>query len=70
MALDPYLLRQDFPIFGRTIRDNKRLVYLDNGATSHKPEMVIEAEANFYRNTNAAVPVSYTHLTLPTILRV
>lgn len=49
------MLREDFPIFGRTIRDNKRLVYLDNGATSHKPEVVIEAEANFYRNTNAAV---------------
>lgn len=55
MEIDPYLLRLDFPIFGRTIRDGKRLVYLDNGATSQKPEVVIEAEANFYRNTNAAV---------------
>lgn len=55
MDIDPYLLRLDFPIFSRTIRDNKRLVYLDNGATSQKPEVVIEAEANFYRNTNAAV---------------
>jgi cysteine desulfurase/selenocysteine lyase len=62
MTLDPYLLRQDFPIFGRTVRDNKRLVYLDNGATSHKPEMVIEAEANFYRNTNAAVHRGAHHL--------
>lgn len=54
-VLDPYLIRRDFPIFNRTVRDNKRLVYLDNGATSQKPEAVINAEANFYRNTNAAV---------------
>jgi len=47
-------IRKDFPIFGRTIRDGKRLVYLDSGATSQKPNVVIEAEANFYRRHNAA----------------
>ena len=31
------------------------LIYLDSGATSQKPEIVIEAEANFYRTKNAAV---------------
>jgi cysteine desulfurase/selenocysteine lyase len=30
------------------------LVYLDSGATSQKPEVVIAAESNFYRNHNAA----------------
>ena len=55
MAFDPLVVRQDFPIFGRTIRDGKRLVYLDSGATSQKPNLVIEAESNFYRKHNAAV---------------
>jgi len=55
MAFDPRVVRQDFPIFERTIRDGKRLVYLDSGATSQKPNSVIEAESNFYRRHNAAV---------------
>ena len=55
MAFDPRVARQDFPIFERTIRDGKRLVYLDSGATSQKPNSVIEAEGNFYRLHNAAV---------------
>ena len=45
----------DFPIFTRKIRDDKRLVYLDSGATSQKPQCVIDAESNFYRTHNAAV---------------
>ena len=48
-------VRQDFPIFERTIRDGKKLVYLDSGATSQKPLSVIEAESNFYKFNNAAV---------------
>jgi cysteine desulfurase / selenocysteine lyase len=55
MAFDPRVVRQDFPIFERTIRDGKRLVYLDSGATSQKPNSVIETESNFYRMHNAAV---------------
>jgi cysteine desulfurase/selenocysteine lyase len=54
MTFDPLLIRKDFPIFDRKIRDGKRLVYLDSGATSQKPSVVIEAESNFYRNHNAA----------------
>lgn len=54
MTFDPLIIRKDFPIFDRTIRDGKRLVYLDSGATSQKPSVVIEAESNFYRNHNAA----------------
>jgi len=45
----------DFPIFTRTIRDGKRLIYLDSGATSQKPLEVIDAESNFYKFHNAAV---------------
>ena len=44
MSFDPRKVRQDFPIFERTIRDGKKLIYLDSGATSHKPNSVIEAK--------------------------
>jgi cysteine desulfurase/selenocysteine lyase len=54
MAYDPLVIRKDFPIFDRSIRDGKRLVYLDSGATSQKPAVVIDAESNFYRKHNAA----------------
>lgn len=46
---------EDFPILQRTVRGGNRLVYLDSGATSQKPEVVIAAESNFYRKHNAAV---------------
>ena len=55
MALDVARLRKDFPIFERTVRDGKKLIYLDSGATSQKPLSVIEAESNFYKFQNAAV---------------
>ena len=48
-------VRKDFPIFERTIRDGKKLVYLDSGATSQKPLSVINAESDFYKLHNAAV---------------
>ena len=54
MAIDVAALRRDFPIFSRTIRDGKRLVYLDSGATSQKPAVVIDREAEIYRRHNAA----------------
>jgi len=54
MAFDAAAIRADFPIFDRKIRDGKRLVYLDSGATSQKPSSVIDAESNFYRLHNAA----------------
>ncbi|HZK04779.1 MAG TPA: SufS family cysteine desulfurase [Actinomycetaceae bacterium] len=47
-------VRGDFPTLSRKVR-GKPLVYLDNGATSLRPTSVIEAEAHFYRHTNAAV---------------
>ena len=55
MAFNVANVRKDFPIFERTIRDGKKLVYLDSGATSQKPLSVIEAESNFYKFHNAAV---------------
>ena len=43
-ALDVAAVRADFPILSRTVRDGKRLVYLDSGATSQRPRQVLDAE--------------------------
>lgn len=48
-------LRADFPVLARTVRGGKPLVYLDSGATSQKPGMVLDAERVFYEEHNAAV---------------
>jgi len=55
MKLDVATIKRDFPIFNRDIRDGQRLIYLDSGATSQKPNAVIDAESNFYRTSNSAV---------------
>ena len=47
-------LKKDFPIFDREI-NGKRLTYLDSGATSQKPEVVINEMSNVYSNINANV---------------
>lgn len=44
----------DFPILGQQVH-GRRLVYLDNGATTQKPQSVIDAEARFYRESNANI---------------
>jgi len=54
-TLDVATIRADFPILGRTVRDGRRLVYLDSGATSQKPILVLDAEREFYEKHNAAV---------------
>lgn len=48
-------IRADFPILGRPGRGGRKIAYFDAAATSHKPNCVINAEADFYRNHNAAV---------------
>lgn len=53
--LDVERIRADFPILHRTVRNGKRLVYLDSGATSQKPVSVLDAEREFYERHNAAV---------------
>ena len=55
MSLDVAEVRRDFPILQRTVRDDKRLVYLDSGATSQKPRQVLDAERRFVETSNAAV---------------
>ena len=48
-------IRKDFPILSRTVRDNKPLVYLDNASTTQKPNQVIDAITDYYRNHNANI---------------
>jgi cysteine desulfurase/selenocysteine lyase len=54
-GFDVATIRQDFPILSRTVRDAKPLIYLDSGATSQKPNSVLDAERSFYETHNAAV---------------
>ena len=56
-------LRAQFPILRRTVHGNslydtvhgKPLIYLDSAATSQKPQVVIDAEKEFYETINAGV---------------
>lgn len=54
MAFDVEKIRADFPILHRQV-NNKPLVYLDNGASSQKPKLVIDAISNAYSNEYANV---------------
>jgi cysteine desulfurase/selenocysteine lyase len=47
-------VRADFPIFARRF-DGRELIYLDSGATSQKPQVVIDAQAEHLRSHNANV---------------
>ncbi|MEI6374173.1 MAG: cysteine desulfurase [Actinomycetes bacterium] len=53
--LDVESIKADFPILSRTVRDGRKLVYLDSGATSQKPRQVLDAEREFYEQHNSAV---------------
>ena len=53
-AFDAARVRRDFPILQQQINGHP-LVYLDNAATTQKPECVIEAISNYYRRDNANV---------------
>ena len=52
--LDINKIRAQFPILNLKV-NGKELVYFDNGATTQKPQAVIDAEANYYANENANV---------------
>src|SRR5690554_5929471 len=51
---DPYEVRQEFPALNQEV-NGKPLVYLDNAATSQKPESVLQAMMHYYRFDNANV---------------
>lgn len=52
--LDIHKVRADFPILSRTVT-GKPLVYFDNGATSQKPQVVIDAISKYYQEINANI---------------
>jgi cysteine desulfurase/selenocysteine lyase len=54
VMLDIRQIRSDFPILARQVHD-RPLVYLDNAATSQKPESVIFAMDDYYRRYNANI---------------
>ena len=51
---NPHKIRRDFPILGRKNR-GKPLVYLDNAASSQKPQVVIDAISDYYKLSNSNV---------------
>ncbi len=53
--------RESFPILKRQVHD-KPLVYLDNAATTQKPEAVLRAVEEYYRETNSNVHRGVHHL--------
>ena len=53
-SYDVEKIRRDFPILARDIR-GKRLVYLDNAATSQKPQVVIDEIVRYYQEENANI---------------
>ncbi len=54
MSFDIQKIRRDFPILAQEV-NGKPLVYFDNGATSQKPQIVIDAEAKYYQEINANI---------------
>lgn len=51
---DVQLIRQHFPVLNRVVK-GKPLVYFDNAATTQKPQVVIDALADYYKNYNANI---------------
>ena len=53
-ALDLPAIRSQFPVLDQKVH-GARLVYLDNGATTHKPRSVIDAVTHYYERDNSNV---------------
>ena len=54
MSLDVNALRAQFPVLHQEV-NGKPLVYLDNAATTQKPQVVIDAVSEYYRTVNSNV---------------
>jgi cysteine desulfurase/selenocysteine lyase len=54
-VFDVERVRADFPLLRQTVADGRPLVYLDNAATTQKPQRVIDAISRFYTEDNANI---------------
>ena len=54
-ALDPFSLREDFPILSTVVHGDKPLVFLDNAASTQRPRQVISAISDVYEKSYANV---------------
>jgi selenocysteine lyase/cysteine desulfurase len=62
-------VKKDFPILQRLMRGGTKLTYLDSGATSQKPNSVIDSQSTFYKNiTQRFIEVLIFLLRRPTLL--
>ena len=59
---DVYEIRKDFPILENTYINGRKLVYLDNAATTHKPKQVVEAIREFYYSSYSNVHRGHHYL--------
>ena len=48
-------IREDFPILNRKMRNGSTLVYLDNAATTQKPQSVVNSICDFYTGINSNI---------------
>jgi len=53
--LDVYKIKQDFPILKRKLKNGKKLIYLDNAATTQKPKQVIDTICKYYSEYNSNI---------------
>tara|TARA_B100001173_G_scaffold146608_1_gene127210 strand:- start:443 stop:1660 length:1218 start_codon:yes stop_codon:yes gene_type:complete len=54
MGIDITKIRNDFPILKRKVNGNN-FIYLDNAATSQKPNLVIDSISDYYKNYNSNI---------------
>jgi cysteine desulfurase / selenocysteine lyase len=52
---DAHSIKRDFPILEERVHGNKRLIWLDNAATTQKPRAVIERLSYFYEHENSNI---------------
>ena len=61
MTLDVAAVKADFPLLGREVHGTP-IVYLDSGATSQKPQAVLDAMNRYYETINANVHRGAYHI--------
>jgi cysteine desulfurase/selenocysteine lyase len=54
-SFDVERIRKDFPILSERVHGNKQLIFLDNAATTQKPQSVIDATSRFYEQYNSNI---------------